>query len=39
MFIDCAGWRALLLRGYIFMTGWAVVFIVALSQQVTNLVI
>lgn len=36
MIIDYAGRRPLLLGGYIFMAGWAVVFMVALSQQVTN---
>uniref|UniRef100_A0A8B9SL18 Major facilitator superfamily (MFS) profile domain-containing protein n=1 Tax=Anas platyrhynchos TaxID=8839 RepID=A0A8B9SL18_ANAPL len=33
MIIDYAGRRPLLLGGYIFMAGWAVVFMVALSQQ------
>lgn len=36
MIIDYAGRRPLLLGGYIFMAGWAIVFMVALSQQVTN---
>ncbi|KAJ7423368.1 hypothetical protein BTVI_09972 [Pitangus sulphuratus] len=33
MIIDYAGRRPLLLGGYIFMAGWAIVFMVALSQQ------
>ncbi|XP_066834763.1 solute carrier family 2, facilitated glucose transporter member 11 isoform X2 [Anser cygnoides] len=33
LIIDYAGRRPLLLGGYIFMAGWAVVFMVALSQQ------
>ncbi|XP_017669511.1 PREDICTED: solute carrier family 2, facilitated glucose transporter member 11 isoform X2 [Lepidothrix coronata] len=33
MIIDYAGQRPLLLGGYIFMAGWAIVFMVALSQQ------
>ncbi|XP_069726908.1 solute carrier family 2, facilitated glucose transporter member 11 isoform X1 [Phaenicophaeus curvirostris] len=33
MVIDYAGRRPLLLGGYIFMAGWAIVFMVALSQQ------
>ncbi|XP_074015660.1 solute carrier family 2, facilitated glucose transporter member 11 [Numenius arquata] len=33
MIIDYVGRRPLLLGGYIFMAGWAVVFMVALSQQ------
>uniref|UniRef100_A0A8C3J0P8 Solute carrier family 2, facilitated glucose transporter member 5 n=1 Tax=Calidris pygmaea TaxID=425635 RepID=A0A8C3J0P8_9CHAR len=35
MIIDYAGRRPLLLGGYIFMAGWAVVFMVALSQQIS----
>uniref|UniRef100_A0A8C7EDZ9 Solute carrier family 2, facilitated glucose transporter member 11-like n=1 Tax=Nothoprocta perdicaria TaxID=30464 RepID=A0A8C7EDZ9_NOTPE len=34
--IDYAGRRLLLLGGYSSMAGWAIVFMVALSQQVTN---
>ncbi|XP_054075340.1 solute carrier family 2, facilitated glucose transporter member 11 isoform X2 [Rissa tridactyla] len=33
MIIDYAGRRPLLLGGYIFMAGWAIIFMVALSQQ------
>lgn len=37
--LDYAGWKPLLLGRCIFMTGWAIVFMVALSQQVINLII